>query len=463
MTRNTVEFYLGQKLVRINEPHPTTTLHKYLRDQPRRKGTKEGCAEGDCGACTVLLGELLDGKLIYKAVNSCILFVSTLDGKQVVTVEDLADGDKLHPTQQAMVDYHGSQCGYCTPGFIMSLTALYEDGPNANRKQIDDALSGNLCRCTGYGPIIEAARAMHEYPAVPDLREGVNVAALERVTTDSMVVEKPGATVFAPRTADELARIYSENPDATILAGGTDVGIWVTKLQRKLGKLIYLGNVDDLKSVNIQEHVIEIYAGVTIEQARPVLEQEYPGLCTLLRRFASKPIRNSGTVCGNIANGSPIGDLPPPFIALGAKVVLRKGDARRELALEDFFVSYGKQDRQDSEFIEKIVLPRLQENENLKAIKISKRFDQDISAVCAAMFTRRDPTGKIEAQIAYGGMAATPMRASKAEAVVNSDSFNQEQIERAARVLAEDFNPLSDMRASAEYRMKSAQNALKRM
>lgn len=462
MSRQYVEFHLGQRLIHIDTPASTQTLHQFLRTNPGRMGTKEGCAEGDCGACTILLGELDGDKMSYRAVNSCILFVATLDGKQVLTVEDLSQGDALHPAQTAMVENHGSQCGYCTPGFVMSLAALHDKTDTPNREEIDDAISGNLCRCTGYGPIIEAARRMSDHTMPQSLDHGIDKTSFGK-TDGSVAIDSPHGRYFAPRSSAELARLFQENPDATLLAGGTDVGLWVTKGGKVLETIIYIGDVEDLKHVSVQEDTIEVPAAVTLEQARNTLENEFPGLGTLLRRFASKPIRNSGTVCGNIANGSPIGDLPPPLIALGAVVRLRKGERVRDIPLESFFIDYGKQDREPGEFVERLILPRLREGQSLNALKISKRFDQDISAVCAAVFYDENASPLERVRIALGGMAATPKRAPALEAKLANGDWTEDAIRNAVELISHDFKPITDMRASATYRMKSAKNAVLRM
>ncbi len=455
---------LGRQLIRLAGCRPTLTLHQFLRTLPGSKGTKEGCAEGDCGACTVLVGAPgAGGGMSYKAINSCILFVASLDGKHVLTVEDLGRDDRLHPAQRAMIEHHGSQCGYCTPGFVMSLAALHGETTAPSRAQIDNALSGNLCRCTGYGPIIEAARRMSDYGAAPGFSDGVELGSLASADDEPTVVSSDAGEFFIPRTGDQLARMLQDNPEATLLAGGTDVGLWVTKMGRQLPKIIYLGSLRDLREISDTARGIDIPAAASLEEALPYLSAAYPGLATLMRRFASKPIRNSGTVCGNIANGSPIGDLPPPLIALGAELVLRKGPDRRKIRLQDFFIAYGKQDRGPGEFVERVILPKLEAGEHLKAIKISKRYDQDISAVCAALFLRQTGETVREVRIAFGGMAATPCRAGRAEAILRGNRLSEGAIDAAVNALAQDYAPISDMRASNTYRLQAAQGALQRM
>ncbi|MFC4346384.1 xanthine dehydrogenase small subunit [Kordiimonas lipolytica] len=467
----TVRFLLDGELHELVNPDPTETVLQFLRYRLARTGTKEGCAEGDCGACTVVLGEVVDEEMRYRAVNACILFLPTLDGKELITVESLkrADGT-LHPVQQAIVDTHGSQCGFCTPGFVMSLYALYEDGVTATREGLNDTLAGNLCRCTGYGPLLEAgmraqeARVPMDHMALKEKIEGL--MALKRHETLELIAKDPvsGAEkkYFAPVTTEALAELVEQYPKATILAGGTDVGLWVTKQHRELSVVIYTGAVAALKETRESGESIEIGAGVSVSDGMDVLAKYYPDMGELYRRFASVQIRNSGTIGGNIANGSPIGDSPPALIAAGAELVLRKGTDERTIALEDYFIEYGKQDRTPGEFLVRIIVPKPQENRRFRAYKISKRFDQDISAVCGA-FCLTIVDGIVEdARIAFGGMAATPKRATATEAALVGKEWSLEAAQAAMEAMRQDYAPISDMRASAEYRMQVAQNLLMR-
>ncbi|HEV8390062.1 MAG TPA: xanthine dehydrogenase small subunit, partial [Dongiaceae bacterium] len=414
---------------------------------------------------TVVLGELDGDRLTYRAVNSCIQFVGALDGKQLLTVEDLAAPDgTLHPCQQAMVDCHGSQCGFCTPGFVMSLFALYHEPGAPDRNRIDDALAGNLCRCTGYGPIAAAAKAM-KAGSRPDhfAREAETVAALKALDDGTMAgLEAGGRRYFAPRSVDALARLLLEYPGATILAGGTDVGLWVTKQLRRLGPIIAIGEVAELKKISVDDRWIEIGAAVTYTDALATIEAHYPDIAEMMRRLGSEQIRNAGTIGGNIANGSPIGDAPPPLIALGSRLVLRRGDRYRELALEDFFLDYGKQDRQPGEFVVAVRVPVSDSRRILRCYKISKRFDQDITASLGA-FALTLADGEVEdIRICYGGMAPVPKRARQAEAALKGKAWTRENVEGASWILSEDYTPISDMRASARYRLRVAQNLLRK-
>jgi xanthine dehydrogenase small subunit len=466
MTERTrpVRFLLGDERRELSAIDPNTTVLDYLRRVERRVGTKEGCGEGDCGACTVVLGELDGGAVRYRAVNSCIQFVGALDGKQLLTVEDLADS-ALHPCQQAMVDCHGSQCGFCTPGFVMSLFALYQEPGTPDRNRVDDALAGNLCRCTGYGPIAAAAQAM-KADARRDRfarRAGETAAALKALDDGAMAaLEADGRRYFAPRSVDALTELLLDHPAATILAGGTDVGLWVTKQLRRLGPIISIGAVAELRRITIDDHWIEIGAGVTYSDALATLEAHYPDIADMMRRLGSEQIRNAGTIGGNIANGSPIGDSPPPLIALGSRLVLRRGDRLRELALEDFFLDYGKQDRQPGEFVVAVKVPVADPKEIVRCYKIAKRFDQDITASLGAFALTLDGGEVANIRICFGGMAPIPKRARQAEAALKGKPWTRENVEGACWVLSEDYTPISDMRASARYRLRVAQNLLRK-
>lgn len=465
----TVRFLLDGELHELVNPDPTETVLSFLRYRLGRTGTKEGCAEGDCGACTVVLGEVVGEEMHYRAVNACILFVPTLDGKELITVESLKQKDgTLHPVQQAIVDTHGSQCGFCTPGFVMSLYAMYENGDIATRDTVNDTLAGNLCRCTGYGPLVEASLKAQEmrlpvdHSALKDRIEAL--LALRRHETLELVAKSPVTgnekRYFAPVTVADLAALLQQYPDATILAGSTDVGLWVTKMHRELTVVIYIGAIEELKATRESGESIEIGAGVTVSDAMAVLAKYYPDMGELFRRFASVQIRNSGTLGGNIANGSPIGDAPPVLIAAGAQLVLRKGDDERTIPLEDYFIDYGKQDLATGEFVARIIVPKPAAALRFRAYKISKRFDQDISAVCAGFGITVTDGIVEEARIAFGGMAATPKRASAAEVALVGKVWNREAVEAAMEALEQDFTPISDMRASAGYRLKVAKNLL---
>ena len=464
-----IRFHYRGAVQTVADASPTRTVLQHLREDLHCTGTKEGCAEGDCGACTVVIGDLQGDTLSLKAVNSCIQFLPTLDGRALFTVEDLKQADDtLHPVQQAMVECHGSQCGFCTPGFVMSLWGLYlkREGSGAQgapcRKEIDDTLSGNLCRCTGYRPIIDAARRMTELPPATLAREPL-ADALRALRRDAPLhYEFDGHRFDAPRTLDELALLRAAHPQATLLAGSTDIGLWITKQMRELDHILYLGQVEELKRIAQDAGFLDIGAGVTLEDAYAAFCAHYPQLNEMRQRFASLPIRNAGTLGGNVANGSPIGDSMPWLIALGAEVVLYSGAGRRVLALEDFYLGYQKKDLRPGEFVAAVRVPLPRAGLHFRTYKLSKRFDQDISAVCAA-YTLTLEGGRVnQVRIAYGGMAATPQRAAAAEAALVGQAWDEAALNSAMAALDQDYAPLSDMRASAAYRMRTAKNLLRR-
>lgn len=466
--RTDIRFVLNGKDISIPDVAADQTLLDFLRLDRRLTGTKEGCAEGDCGACTVLVGRLSGTGLHYEPVNACIRFLASVDGCHVVTVEHLSGPEgRLHPVQQAMVDHHGSQCGFCTPGFVMSLYALWMQTPEPTVTQVETALQGNLCRCTGYEPIIRAAVAVSRYgtPASDHLNaeRDAMTARLTALRDGKRVVTGPeGNRAILPASVDDLADCLLACPDATIVAGATDVGLWVTKFLRKIGPAIFTGHLDALKSVTKQDSSLLIGAGASYSDCQDILSEHLPHLAPYWDRIAGWQVRNMGTVGGNIANGSPIGDTPPVLIALDAEITLRRGAERRTLPLQEFFVDYGKQDRAPGEFVEHIRVPLPGADVLNAAYKISKRRDEDISSVAAGIrMTVRD--GRItDARIAFGGMAATPKRAAAAEAALNGQPWARDSFEAAVQALSSDFTPLTDWRASSEYRMSAARNLLRR-
>ena len=466
-----IRFILNGEDVTLGDFGPTETLLDYLRLRRRLTGTKEGCAEGDCGACTVLVGRLVDGILRYETVNACIRFLGSLHGTHVVTVEHLAARDgTLHPVQQAMVDQHGSQCGFCTPGFVMSLYGLWLSNDAPSRAEIESALQGNLCRCTGYEPIVKAAEQVAaERPSSlfdPLERDRTEISARLwefRAHPETIIVEKDGARSVIPANLQAFADFIADEPKATIVAGSTDVGLWVTKQMRLLDPVVFINHLTELQSINADEKGITIGAGVTYTQSFEVLSEEIPQMARLIDRIGGGQVRNMGTIGGNIANGSPIGDTPPPLIALGAELTLRSHSGKRTMPLEDYFLAYGKQDRMAGEFVEKVFVPRPREDAYFAVYKISKRRDEDISALCGAFHVELDMEGRVaSARIAFGGMAATPKRARHVEEALTGQDWNWATVSAVRELFDQDYQPLSDWRATAEYRSLTAKNLLTR-
>lgn len=435
----TITFHLNGEEVVLEDLDPSATLLDFLREERGLTGTKEGCNEGDCGACTVMVTDRSGSK----PLNSCILFLPQLNGKSIRTVEGAADADgTLHPVQEAMISHHGSQCGFCTPGFVMSMVTAHKNGATDH----DVQLAGNLCRCTGYAPIVRAAEAAADQP-VP-----------QWITKEPLPQATEAANI--PQSTDALAQLYAAKPEARLVAGATDLGLWVTKGLRDLGEMIFLDGCDDLKQITLTDQEIRLGAMVDMNRMREAIAPLHPSYGEMIRRFASQQVRAAATLGGNIANGSPIGDNPPALIALGARLHLRQGDSRRDIAIEDFFIDYGKQDRRPGEFVEAVSIPR--QPDRLRVYKLSKRFDQDISAVLGAFNVTVSGGLVTAARIAFGGLAATPKRANALEAALTGKPWNEASVTTAMAALAQDFTPLSDMRASAEYRLETAKNMLAR-
>ena len=475
MSTRAITFFHRGRLVEVADAAPTRTVLQWLREDARCTGTKEGCAEGDCGACTVIVGEpARGGKLELQTVNACIRFLPTLHGKALFTVEDVRDagGDALHPVQQAMVDCHGSQCGFCTPGFVMSLAACYErfavKRNKPTRQQLADEIAGNLCRCTGYRPILDAGERMFTLP-VKRLPVDAAAAALRALPRRTLALSAPSAHVpgrtdrfFAPRTLNELARLRLSHAQSRLLAGATDIGLWVNKQMRDLGDIVYVGEVAELKRIAVRDGVLSIGAAVSLEDAWAALAERAPSLTEAWLRFGSPPIRHMGTMGGNVANGSPIGDSAPVLIALDASLVLRQGDRVRSMALADFYVDYMVNRLEPGEFVQSIEVPLAAFDDTLRAYKISKRFDSDISALFVAARVQLDGNTVRDARLVFGGMAAIVKRATAAERAMLGQPWSEATVSRAAAALAQDFKPLTDLRASASYRLTVAGNLLRR-
>ena len=459
-----LRFLLNGRPVELTAVGASDTLLDFLRIDRRLTGTKEGCAEGDCGACTVLVGRLTDDGLVYEPVNACIRFLASCHGCHVVTIEHLRGPDGgLHPIQAAMVEYHGSQCGFCTPGIIMALYGLWMTNPEASATDIEVALQGNICRCTGYEPIIKAAlaagRAGGQAADALAVERELVAARLRDMRGERVELSKNGERAVIPADTDDLAAVLEAEPKATIIAGATDVGLWVTKFMRDISPAVFIGHL--MKSKRVENGEIRLGAGVTYSEAAPLIRDHIPAAYDYWLRIGGWQVRNMGTIGANIANGSPIGDTPPLLIALGARIVLRKGAARRELPLGDFFIEYGKQDRAPGEFVEEVIIPA-HPQAMIAAYKITKRRDSDITAVAAGFCLTVDNGTIADARICFGGMAGTPKRATGAEAALTGQPFARETFEAAARAVADDFQPLSDWRASADYRRTVAANLFRR-
>jgi xanthine dehydrogenase small subunit len=475
MQTHAIRFFHRGQVVEVDAAAPTRSVLDWLREDARCTGTKEGCNEGDCGACTVVIGALARPDdphavrgLSLQTVNACIQFLPTLDGKALFTVEDLKalpPAGTLHPTQQAMVECHGSQCGFCTPGFVMSMWSAYEHhnacGSRPTRQQLADELSGNLCRCTGYRPILDAGQRMFDLPRVTLDTQPV-IAALQSLAKGDSFAYQRGARFMAPRTLEELAALRVQHPKAQLLAGSTDVGLWVNKQFRDLGDILYVGEVEALRRIESRPEGLWIGAGASLESAWRALADRWPSLTDVWLRFASPPIRNAGTMGGNVANGSPIGDSPPVLMALDAQIELRQGARVRRMPLPEFYLDYMKNQLEPGEFVQAVLIPPLAPQRQVRAYKISKRFDCDISALCAGLSLELDGDTVRAVRLAYGGMAATVKRAAQAEAALLGQPWTQASITAAQAALVQDFKPLSDMRASAAYRLQVAQNLLQR-
>ncbi|WP_021027578.1 xanthine dehydrogenase small subunit [Comamonas sp. B-9] len=486
-----IRFYHQGRITEVEGLAPTRSVLDWLREDARCTGTKEGCNEGDCGACTVMLAELAEPGdpqavqgLKLQTVNACIQLLPSLHGKALFTVEDMKTSCRpkdagqpcsdLHPVQQAMVDCHGSQCGFCTPGFVMSLWSVYErqqaqQGAAPTRQQLADALSGNLCRCTGYRPILDAGQQMLDLPA-RQLDAAPVVTALQALRSDadwSYAYRPSGGQpqhFHAPASVESLAQLRAALPDARMIGGTTDVALWINKQFRPLGDLIAVGRVAELRRIEERDGMLCIGAGASLESAWAALAQRFPTLTEVWLRFASPPVRHAGTMGGNVANGSPIGDAPPVLMALDAEIELRLGERLRRMPLTDFYVDYMKNQLEPGEWVQGLRVPLAVQARQVRAYKISKRFDCDISALCAGFSLQLDAQGQVETvRLAFGGMAATVRRAAKAEAALLGQAWTAQAVQRAQAALAEDFQPMTDMRASAAYRLKVAQNLLQRL
>ena len=462
MISNIIKFIYRDRIVEIKNPNSNETLLNYIRTKLKKTGTKEGCAEGGCGACTVVLGELKDSKMNYSSVNSCITFLPTLHGKQLILVEDLllTDGS-LHPVQEAMVNYHGSQCGFCTPGFVMSLFSMFKNHSKINDNLIKDTISGNLCRCTGYQPIIKAAKSLNKKNKNDQFTKNKNnsIKLLKKINNESIIIYRDGKKYFAPRYVQELKKILKKNINANLLSGGTDLSLNVTKERQDIESIIYMNSIEELNYIKNTNEYIEVGASTPLIKIENYIEKYYSDFTSILKRYGSVQIRNVATMAGNIATASPIGDTLPLLLALDAKIVLRSIKKTKILDLNNFFIDYRKTKLKKGQFIDSIRIPLFPKN-IFKAYKISKRFDDDISSVCAS-FNLEMKNKKIKnIRIAYGGMSSIPKRAKYCEKILSNSTITEQTINKAKEALERDFKPISDMRASAKYRMMVAKNLL---
>jgi len=464
MTSSNIEFVYQDRIFEVKDPDSNETLLNYIRTKLKKTGTKEGCAEGGCGACTVVLGELQNNEISYRAINSCITFLPTLQGKQLILVEDLISKEgSLHPVQQAMVSYHGSQCGFCTPGFVMSLFSMFKKHSKFKDDEIKDSIAGNLCRCTGYQPIIKAAKSLKNKNKIDHFTKNKKntINLLKKINNRSIVIYNKGKKYFAPRYVQELKKILKKNIDANFLSGGTDLSLSVTKERKDISTIIYMNSIRELNYIKNNNKYIEVGASTPLIELESYIEKYYPDFTKILKRYGSPQIRNVATVAGNIATASPIGDCLPLLLSLNAQVVLQDLKKTKILFIDNFFISYRKTKLKKGQFIRSIRIP-LFENNIFKAYKVSKRFDDDISSVCAA-FNLEIVKNKVQsAKIAYGGMAAIPKRAIYCEKTLSNSLVTEEIIHKAKKALEKDFTPISDMRASGLYRMEVAKNLLEK-
>lgn len=467
-----IRFLLNDQEIALADFGAQTTVLDWLRQDRGLCGTKEGCASGDCGACTVVVGEPAGEGIAYHSINSCITFLGALHGRQLIVVEHLSDGDTLHPVQQAMVDHHGSQCGFCTPGFVMSLFSLGKRpslaGGEKHRDAIHEYLGGNLCRCTGYRPIIDAALASTATRVSDrfDQRSGTTRLVLNRIRFDDGC-GMPGTPDFLiPRDLDELSRAYLKNPDAKLLGGGTDLALEVTQSLGTLNRIILLDRVTELLQVTESGGWLTLGAAVSLSRCLELFSGHYPSVADLLLRFGSRQVRNLGTLGGNIANASPIGDLPPVLLALGAEITLQRGDDRRSLSLDEFFIDYRVTALGRGEFVRCVSMPLPEPRQFFRVYKISKRIDDDISTVCLAvnLFFEGEGQGAVirSARIGVGGMATIPRRAPACEAALTGKPFDESTVAAAADAIAGEFDPIDDARASAAYRTTVTGNLFRR-
>ena len=462
MIKNEIEFILNDELIKINNVDTNVSVLNYLRIDKRLTGTKEGCASGDCGACTAIIAELKNNKLEYKAVNTCIMFLYSLHGKQLITVEHLSNS-KLHPVQQSMVDNHGSQCGFCTPGFVMSMFGMYKDKVKPSNQNIDEYLAGNLCRCTGYNSIKKAAKKMYSYGRKDKFSKNENkiIKLLKKIKHNDILISKNNNKFYIPLNLKNLIQYTQNNKQYKFVTGGTDIALEVTKKNNNINSLIYLGNNKDLNYIKIKENYINIGSATPINKIIPILKKYYPSFADMFDRYGSTQIRNVASIGGNLGSASPIGDSLPALLALNAKLILQSKN-QRLLDIKDFFKAYRKTALKNKEFIKEIRIPILK-NHIFKCYKISKRIDDDISSLFVAYLMKLKNNIIIDMNIAYGGMDSIPNFAFKTQKYLIGKEFNLKNIDKSKQMIEKDFTPLTDVRASSTYRKLVSKNLMDRL
>jgi len=462
MLSNKIEFVFQNKVHKILNPDPNETVLNFVRLNLKKTGTKEGCAEGGCGACTIVLGELHNNKIFYKSINSCITFLPALNGKQLILIENLtSESGKLHSVQNAMVNFHGSQCGFCTPGFVMSMFAMFKNNKSINNELINDSISGNLCRCTGYRPIIDAAKSLNDLSRYDhfDKDKFITLKLLKKITKKNIEITNINKKYFAPKTVKDLKKILNKVKDAKFLSGGTDLSLEVTKKKKEIEKIIYLGSINELNFIKKNKNEIEIGATTPLINFEKHIKKYYLDFYNILKRYGSVQIRNVGTIAGNIATASPIGDSLPLLLTLDAKIVVDGKNGKKIIPINDFFIGYRKTKLKHGDFIYSVKIP-IQKQNIFKAYKISKRFDDDISSVCGSFNLEINKNKIKKAKIAFGGMSEVPKRATKTEKILINSQFSEEIFDKATKNLEKDFSPIDDMRASKKYRIEVAKNLL---
>ena len=462
MVSNTIQFIYQNKIVKLKNPDPNRTILDFIRSDLKQKGTKEGCAEGGCGACTVVIGELKNRKLIYKSINSCISFLPTIDKKHLIVIENLSlKNGKLHPVQEAMVKFHGSQCGFCTPGFVMSMFAMYKNFSKFSDETIDETLSGNLCRCTGYRPIIDAAKSLNSKNLNDDFKKNEKkiIKMLSKIKDRDIEISFENKKYFAPKSLKNLKKILKQNSNTKFLSGGTDLSLEVTKQRGEIEKIVSLNSVKELKFIKKTKKFIEVGSGVSLYEFQNIIKSYYLDFYNILKRYGSVQIRNVGTLAGNIATASPIGDALPLLLSLDSRIKIQTSKSIKIIPLSDFFLSYRRTKLKNGEFLFSVQIPINKQN-HFKAYKISRRFDDDISSVCASFNFLIKKNIILKANIAYGGMSEIPKRASKIERALTNSVFSEDTFSKAKNLIDEDFSPIDDMRASKNYRADVAKNLM---